>query len=255
MNSPTLDSQPLLPLYGLDDPWADGPASSTSSIGSGRGPDVTVRRGGGVFSARAWAELLYAVVDLAPSIAFFVLSVTLLSVGVGLSVVYVGLPLLALGLLVARAGGHLQRVLAGVLLGAPVPGPDPMRRRRPGPVGLLTGVLTDPGCWRAVGYHCLKILLAPISFGFAVGFYAAGLGGLSYGLWQRHLPVVTAADGSRHRGFEWWPGYFVETWPRMVLLAVVGALVLWMAPAVVRFFTTIDRVLVASLLGPRGRAA
>ncbi len=211
---------------------------------------VIRRRSGGVFSPASWGELVYAVVDLAPTIVFFVLTMTLLSVGVGLAVIYVGVPLLGLGLLVARAGGHLQRMLAGVLLGLPVPPPDPIRRRRPGPVGALTSVLGDPGCWRAVSYHCVKVVLAPMTFACAIGFYAAGLGGLSYGLWQHYLPYQSAADGSRHSGMQWWPDYFVDTWPRMLVLAAVGATVLVVAPAVVRFFTTIDRVLIAALLGP-----
>ncbi len=163
--------------------------------------------------------------------------------------------MLALGLLIARAGGHLQRTLAAVLLGLPAAGPRPIRRRKPGPVGVLTAVLADPGCWRAVSYHCLKILLAPFTFAFAVAFYAAGLGGLTYWIWQRYLPYQSAADGSRHRGMQWWPDYFVDTVPRMILLAAVGLVVLLLAPMVVRFFTTIDRVLIASLLcGPGPRA-
>ncbi len=216
---------------------------------------VVVRRGKGVFSAASWAELLYAVIDLVPAIVFFVLTITFVAVGVGLAVIYVGLPLLALGLLIARAGGHLQRTMAAILLGLPVSGPGPIRRRRPGPIGVLTAILTDPGCWRAVSYHCLKIVLAPFSFAFAVAFYAAGLGGLTYGLWERYLPYQSASDGSRHRGMQWWPDYFVDTVPRMVVLAAVGLGLLLLAPRVVRFFTTIDRVLIGSLLGGPGRPA
>ena len=214
-------------------------------------PPVVQHRDRGIFSAAAWCELIYAVIDLAPAITFFVLTVTLLSVGVGLAVIYVGLPLLAIGLLIARAGGHLQRLLAAVLLQLPVPGPERIRRGRPGPVGALTAVLTDPGCWRAVSYHCLKILLTPITFSLAIGFYATGLGGLSYGLWQRYLPTETASDGTLHRGLQWWPDFFVDTWPRMLLLTGMGVLFALMAPRVVRFFVSIDRVLIATLLsGP-----
>lgn len=227
--------------------------SRSADIRSGPPPAVVVRRGDGVFSAASWAELLYAVVDLVPAIVFFVLTITFLTVGVGLSVIYVGLLLLALGLLIARAGGHLQRALAAVLLGMAVPGPGPIRRRRPGPIGLLTAVLTDPGCWRAVTYYSLKIVLTPFTFAFAVAFYAGGLGGTTYWIWQRFLPLERAADGSWHRGMQWSPDYFVDTVPRMVMLAVVGVGLLVLAPRIVRFFTTIDRVLIASLLGGPGR--
>ena len=46
----------------------------------------------GLLSPRSWAELLYTLVDLAPAIAFFVLIVTLLSVGLGLTIIYCRLP-------------------------------------------------------------------------------------------------------------------------------------------------------------------
>lgn len=214
---------------------------------------VVVRRGGGVFSGASWAELLYAVLDFVPAVIFLVLTTTFLTVGVGLAVIYIGLPLLALGLLIARAGGQLQRALAAVLLGLPVSGPGSIRRRKPGPIGALTAILTDPVCWRAVTYYCLKILLAPFTFAFAVGFYGAGLGGATYWIWQQYLPFERASDGTSHRGMQWGTGYFVDTIPRMILLAVVGVGVLVLAPRVVRFFTTIDRVLIASLLGGPGR--
>ena len=200
-----------------------GPGRATPS-----GPSTVTRvhRPAGVLRPASWAEALYAVIDLAPAITFFVLSVTLISVGLGLTIIYVGLPLLALALLIARAGGHLQRILAAVLLDLPVSPPAPIRRRKPGPIGALTSILLDPGCWRAVTYHGIKILLAPVTFSFAIAFYATGLGGVTYGLWQHYLPLETAADGSRHRGMQWWNGYYVDTWPRMLLLAVVGALFL-----------------------------
>ncbi len=54
---------------------------------------------------------------------------------------------------------------------------------------------------------------------------------------------------------QWWPDYFVDTVPRMVVLAAVGLGLLLLAPRVVRFFTTIDRVLIGSLLGGPGRPA
>jgi len=94
-------------------------------------------------------------------------------------------------------------------------------------------------------------LLTPITFSLAIGFYATGLGGLSYGLWQRYLPTETASDGTLHRGLQWWPDFFVDTWPRMLLLTGIGVLFLLMAQRVVRFFVSIDRVLIATLLsGP-----
>ena len=95
----------------------------------------------GLRSPRSWAELLYAVLDLAPAIAFFVLIVTLMSVGLGLVIIYVGVPIIALALLAARLGGLVQRSLALALLDLP-------SRRRPGRrrTGRARSVRSAPCC-------------------------------------------------------------------------------------------------------------
>jgi hypothetical protein len=205
----------------------------------------------GLRSPRSWAELLYAVLDLAPAIAFFVAIVTLLSLGVGLVIIYVGVPILALGLLVARLGGLVQRSLAQALLDLPSTPPAWAPPRRPGPVSALGAVLRDPVGWRAVAYFVIKIVLAPFTFGIAVGLYTAGLGAVSYPMWRPYLPAQQAADGSWHRGTQWWPDFFVDGWASMTVMALVGLGVLWCAPRVVAFMTTIDRILIDSLLtGP-----
>lgn len=201
--------------------------------------------------AAAAAELLYCLIGFAPAIAFFVGSVTLICVGAGLAVIYVGVPVLALGLLFARAGGAVQRGLARSLLGTPVPAPAQPRYRRPGLAGLLAYLLLDAEAWRAVGFHCIRIVVAPVQFGLAVGLYSGALGGLSYPLWYLWLPAQQAADGSWHRGAQWWPDVFVDTPVLIGVQMLLGLMLLLMAPAVLRAVTTIDRVLVAALLGPR----
>lgn len=202
----------------------------------------------GLRSARSWAELVYAIIDLAPSIAFFVAIIALLAVGAGLAVIYVGIPILVLALLVARFGGLVQRTLALALLDLPSTAPAWTPPRRGGPVAATVAVLRDPAGWRAVAYFVIKIVLAPVTFAVAVSVYAAGLGAISYPLWRPYLPAQQAADGSWHRGTQWWPDFFVDSWASMALLAVMGAGVLWCAPRIVAFFTTVDRILIGGLL-------
>jgi len=205
----------------------------------------------GLLSPRSWAELLYAVLDLAPAIAFFVTIVTLLSVGLGLAIIYIGLPILALGLLVARLGGLVQRSLALAMLDLPGVAPAWARPRRPGPISALGAVLRDPAGWRAVAYFMIKIVLAPATFAIAITLYGYGLGGLTYPIWRQYLPLQEASDGSLHRGAQWWPDFFIDGWASMAVLAAIGLGVLWCAPRVVAFLTTIDRVLIGALLsGP-----
>jgi hypothetical protein len=58
-------------------------------------------------------------------------------------------------------------------------------------------------------------------------------------------------DGTPHRGAQWWPGFFVDSWLSMTVLAILGLGVLWCAPRVVGFLTTIDRILIGTLLSRR----
>jgi len=205
----------------------------------------------GLRSPRSWAELVYAVVDLAPAIAFFVLVVTLLSVGIGLAIIYVGVLILVVGLLAARFGGLVQRSLALALLDLPTVAPAWATPRRSGPISALAAVLRDPANWRAVAYFVIKIILAPVTFAVAIGMYGYGLGALSYSLWRPFLPEVMASDGTLHRGEQWWPGFFVDSWLGMTVLGLLGLGVLWCAPRVVSFLTTIDRILIGTLLSHR----
>ncbi len=231
----------------LPDPSGTAPTAYT-----GRPVSVPPRRG--LLSPRSWSELLYAQLDLVPSIAFFVLPVTLLAAGLGLVVIYIGVPLLALALLVARFGGLVQRTMALALLDLPTTAPGFRAARRPGPVSAVTTVLADPAGWRAIGYFIIKLVLAPITFTVAVATYAGGLGAISYPLWQPYLTEQAALDGSLHRVTRWWPEFFIDTWPRMAVLALLGVGVLWCAPRIVAFFTTIDRMLIVTLLSD-GRPA
>ena len=114
--------------------------------------------------------------------------VTLLSVGLGLAIIYVGVPILAVGLLVARLGGLVQRSLALALLDLRVcrrPGRVP---RRPGPISALGSVLRDPAGWRAVAYFVIKIVLAPADLRDCGRPVRLREGALTYPVWRQYLP-------------------------------------------------------------------
>ena len=201
--------------------------------------------------ATAVSEAVYCVVGLVPAITFFVLVVTLLSVGLGLAVIWVGLPILVLGLLIARLGALVQLGLIAGLLGSPLPAPARIARRHPGGFGWIRSVLADPVSWRAVAYQFVRIVLAPVQFSVAIAFYVAGLAGVTYWYWRPWLPAQQASDGSWHRGAEWFPDSFLDTWPRLVLVAAIGILLLAISPKVVRTLTDADRALAAHLLTDR----
>lgn len=199
----------------------------------------------------AAAEALYCLLDLPLSILFFTVTITLVTVGLGTAIIYVGLLVLVLGLLFARGTGAARRALSASLLDHQVEAPAPIRPRRPGLWGGLSGVLVDGPSWNAVLYHCISIVLGPFRFAVALTLYVAGLGGLAYPLWYRWLPLEQAADGRWHRGAQWGPDFFVDTPPAIAVLMLLSAGVLFLAPRIVHALTEVERGLISGLLGRR----
>jgi signal transduction histidine kinase len=104
-----------------------------------------------------WKEIAFLLANLPLDILGFVYVVVTLSVGLGLSVTVVGLPLLALGLAGCRLLGGLERARARGLLGVVVEEPRPLR---PGTLGFLPWLWTslkDPVGWRHALYLFMRL--------------------------------------------------------------------------------------------------
>lgn len=68
------------------------------------------------FEARSWREFGYVLLSLPISITLFVYAITMVSLGAGLLVTFLGIPVLAAGLAGCRAFGALERARARALL-------------------------------------------------------------------------------------------------------------------------------------------
>ncbi|MER7579545.1 sensor domain-containing protein [Kitasatospora sp. NPDC097691] len=117
-----------------------------------------------LYGARMWHRAGHLLLNLPLGIAGFVLAVTTLSVGLGLSVTVVGLPLLAAGLAAQRAFGALGRRRARAAYGSRIDEPEPVRPRRPGVVGFTIAHLTDLLNWRTALYNVLMLPWGILSF-------------------------------------------------------------------------------------------
>ncbi|HEU5265994.1 MAG TPA: sensor domain-containing protein, partial [Jatrophihabitans sp.] len=203
--------------------------------------------------ARTWREFGYALIGLPIGIAGFVFTVVTLSLSVGLLITFIGLPLLAAsGLLSRWFAGRLRR-LSNTLVGTDV-APADRFRSEPGIFGWLAACLKDGAAWRARVYLVLRLPTGILGFVIAMAFWVYGLGALTYWTWRPFLPCQTGTDGRCHRGTDLWNNYYLDTAPRVAVLALVGLLLLLAAPWAVRAALWIDRVLVHALLGPAGSA-
>jgi signal transduction histidine kinase len=117
------------------------------------------------FGRQAWKEVAHLLTDFPMALIGFIYVVLTVSVGVGLSVTVVGLPLLAAGLAGARQLGRLERARARALLGVRIEEPSPLPHR-PGAgffPWLWTG-LKDPVAWRTMLYGFIRLPWGILTF-------------------------------------------------------------------------------------------
>ena len=168
--------------------------------------------------------------------AWFVLLVTGWSLGLGLLITLLGIPvLLALGAAV-RGAAALERRLADALLGTGLSG-----AARPVWTGnvfrSLWDWLRDPASWREQAYLLLR---------FAVGLPLAvvALGVIGQGLQALTLPLYYYAAGDQLYGF-----WEVNTFGEAILAVPAGALLLIVSVPLVTAFGALSAALAGAVLG------
>ncbi|MFH8339001.1 sensor histidine kinase [Streptomyces sp. AM6-12] len=201
------------------------------------------------FEARTWRELGYVLLSLPVSIALFTWTVTMVSLGAGLLVTFLGVPVLAAALAGCRGFGALERVRARALLGVDVPGPEPLRVRKPGALAWMGAVLKSGASWRSLLYALVQFPWAVFTFTVAVVLWTLSLTFLTYPLWFWVFPAYAGEGGVQLYGDEHHHIY-LDTPFEITVTALVGLLFTLATPWLVRALTTLDGLLVRGLLGP-----
>ncbi|WP_217237737.1 sensor histidine kinase [Streptomyces sp. AC555_RSS877] len=201
------------------------------------------------FEARSWRELGYVLVGLPIGVVLFTYAVTMVSVGAGLLVTFLGIPVLAAGLAGCRGFGALERVRARGLLGLEVSDPEPLRMRKRGVMAWMGAVLKSGTSWRTLLYALLYLPWSVFSFVVAVNFWAIGWSLMTYPLWFWLFPMYGGQDGLQLYGDESHHTYLDNPF-EITVTALVGLLFTLATPWIVRALTMVDRVLVHGLLGP-----
>ena len=123
------------------------------------------------FNGRMWRETGYLLLNLPMGITGFTLTVTGLSLGVGLLVTVIGIWVLAGALFLVRGLGVVERALARTLLELDIPEPPPVRSPRGTGDSFwrrTLGVLSDGLAWRTALYLTIKLPWGVISFTLAL---------------------------------------------------------------------------------------
>ncbi|MFE9173147.1 sensor histidine kinase [Streptomyces kebangsaanensis] len=201
------------------------------------------------FEARSWREFGYVLLSLPIGIMLFTYAVTMVSLGAGMLVTFLGIPVLAAALAGCRLFGVLERARARGLLGLEVAEPEPLRMKKPGVLAWTGALLKSGSSWRALLYAVLQFPWAVFSFSVALTFWALGWGLLTYPLWFWVFPMWAGQGGIQLYG-DGHHGIYLDNPFEITVTALVGLLFTLATPWIVRALTTVDRVLVHGLLGP-----
>ncbi|MEV6736178.1 sensor domain-containing protein [Streptomyces sp. NPDC051104] len=199
--------------------------------------------------ARSWGEFCYLLLSLPIGIAMFTYGVTMLSIGAGLLVTFLGIPVLAAALAGCRGFGALERARARGLLGLEVAAPEPLRMSGRGAMAWMGAMLKSGASWRHMLYTVLHFPWAVFSFSVGVSFWTCGWALLTYPLWFWVFPVYAGQGGVQLYGDETHHVYLDNPF-EITVTALVGLLITLATPWIVRGLTTVDRLLVHGLLGP-----
>jgi signal transduction histidine kinase len=225
------------------------------------GSNPVVRALRAPFEARTWKETIHLLLNMPIGVATFTIVVTGISLGFGLLITLIGIPILIGLLYVSRAMGAFERVRAALLLDAEMPRPY-----RADPAGttwwrVQLARAKDPATWTELGYHLLLMPIGVITFTIVVTFWTLGVGLLASPLLALGLdrPVhffdswinvtidnsplgVVVQDTDRHH-------LILDTPFEFVLIALAGVLVILVTPWVIRGVATANRAIVRGMLG------
>ncbi|MFD5516192.1 sensor histidine kinase [Streptomyces sp. NPDC127066] len=201
------------------------------------------------FEARSLREFGYVLLGLPLGILMFTFAVTMVSLGAGLLVTFLGVPVLAAALAGCRGLGSLERARARGLLGVEVAEPEPLRTKKQGAMAWMGAVLKSGTSWRHLLYAVVQFPWSVFSFVVAVNFWVYGWALLTYPLWFWVFPMYGGQDGLQLYG-DTTHSVYLDNPFEITVTALVGLLFTMATPWIVRALTTVDGLMVRGLLGP-----
>ncbi|MFI1990653.1 sensor domain-containing protein [Actinoplanes sp. NPDC020271] len=156
---------------------------TTTQIDTGLVPAPAMR-----FVPQLGVNTRYVLSGFPLALASTVVCVTAFATGLGLSVVWLGVPLLIFALGTSRGFAESERARIAKVLGEPVAQPHYRTTDSPNVLTRLVTVLGDPRCWRDLAHAGLRWIPNSISFSLTTTWWAGMIGGVTWGLWGWALP-------------------------------------------------------------------
>lgn len=194
-------------------------------------------------------SLGFLLMNLPFGILGFVLLLTLFTVGVSTAIVWVGLPIAALAVLLARGAARVERARVYALLDTYIPVPY---RALPegGQKARWKTRLKDGATWRDLTYFLLLFPLGIIQFTLVTTFWAVSLAFAGLPIYFRYLPDGAYYFPAYDADLRW---ITVDSTVEALPWAALGVLFIAVSVALTRSMAAGHARFAAALLGPTRR--
>jgi hypothetical protein len=216
--------------------------SSNTSDGSVLG-DVF----GVVVSTQGYKNLAYLLLAFPLGLFYFVFLSVGLSLGIGLSVLFVGLFILFATVSGLRVVAAFERTLANSLLDVDIASPDDVRPQGDGLVATGKAYLRAPSTWRGLGFVFLKFWVGILSFVLLVS---------SLGIAVELILAPVSDVAIEVQIGDWQPASSIETPVEQAAGVLAGAALALVSLHILNAFARVNAQIAAALLGadsPEGR--
>jgi hypothetical protein len=140
------------------------------------------------FVPQAGINTRYVLTGFPLALAAFTVCVTGFAAGLGLVVIWLGVPLLIFALGMSRGFADSERGRIAVVLGEPVVRPEYRTTDSTNVLRRLLTALGDRQTWRDLAHAGLRWMPSTVAFTLTTTWWAGLLGGLTWGLWGWALP-------------------------------------------------------------------
>lgn len=190
---------------------------------------------------RTYGALGYLLLGLPLGIFGFIVIMTGLSLGLGLLLTLLGIPILVLTLLFARGLAGLHRQIAWSMLEAPLPRRPAQLIEAPGVFWQrLRDLITSPKTWREVAFTLATLPMGIVGFTLVVTLVALMFGGIAQ-------PIATATGVQTQIGT-----WTIDTIPESLVYLPLSLLFLLVGPRILLGLGTVAGRITAWFLGHIG---
>lgn len=196
---------------------------------------------GVVADGQTYKNLLYLLLAFPLGMAYYIILMVGFTVGLGLSVLVVGLGILLATVIGLRYLASFERGLANTLLGTNIRKPDDIEKASEGIVGTAKAYLQASSTWRGLGFVALKFPIGVLSFVLLVTFLGTGMELLLIPLFPGGVFNVQIAG--------WVVAESIETATEQAIAVPAGAFLVLLAVHILNAFARANASIASSLLG------